>query len=340
MHGSCLSVSSIAKTALRTGPALNKVAPGCYLNPFFLTTCHLTMICQVRVALDGRHIPKHLLNDTPNPPSLKIAYSQHTDLNVKFQSHRSRFGSLHAMPCPPPHPPALSFMPSSASACFWGFNCQMHAANWHHSMEVTFSSLAYPISDHYCTQLSSEQEIKALLLLTSPLCMQQGLLFACVQGLHKPISSRGPSACRPQHAGTGHSGATCHFRQPHGRQCSLVSGGMGSWTPDPSAVSCALSSCGSILQIAFERSDSGSCCCDLWLRLESVFLLQIENAMYPVNVEALNTVFSPYGFVQKIAIFEKNGQTQVGHALTHTRKPCMLSCLQSKSCLWGKLWDT
>ena len=33
--------------------------------------------------------------------------------------------------------------------------------------------------------------------------------------------------------------------------------------------------------------------------------------MYPVNVEALNTVFSPYGFVQKIAIFEKNGQTQV-----------------------------
>ena len=48
--------------------------------------------------------------------------------------------------------------------------------------------------------------------------------------------------------------------------------------------------------------------------------------MYPVNVEALNTVFSPYGFVQKIAIFEKNGQTQVSHALTHTRKPCMLSC--------------
>lgn len=39
--------------------------------------------------------------------------------------------------------------------------------------------------------------------------------------------------------------------------------------------------------------------------------MQIENATYPVNVEALNTVFSPYGFVQKIAIFEKNGQTQV-----------------------------
>lgn len=43
--------------------------------------------------------------------------------------------------------------------------------------------------------------------------------------------------------------------------------------------------------------------------------MQIENAMYPVNVEALNTVFSPYGFVQKIAIFEKNGQTQVRQCL-------------------------
>ena len=32
---------------------------------------------------------------------------------------------------------------------------------------------------------------------------------------------------------------------------------------------------------------------------------------YPVTVEALHTVFSPYGFVQKIAIFEKNGQHQV-----------------------------
>jgi polypyrimidine tract-binding protein 2 len=56
---------------------------------------HMRLTCggtcaQVRLALDGRHIPKHLLNETPNPPSLKITYSQHTDLNVKFQSHRSR----------------------------------------------------------------------------------------------------------------------------------------------------------------------------------------------------------------------------------------------------------
>lgn len=46
----------------------------------------------------------------------------------------------------------------------------------------------------------------------------------------------------------------------------------------------------------------------------SVCAPQIENQAYPVNVEALNTVFSPYGFVQKIAIFEKNGQSQVQYS--------------------------
>ena len=38
---------------------------------------------------------------------------------------------------------------------------------------------------------------------------------------------------------------------------------------------------------------------------------QIENMAYPVTVDAINTVFSPYGFVQKIAIFEKNNGWQV-----------------------------
>ena len=39
--------------------------------------------------------------------------------------------------------------------------------------------------------------------------------------------------------------------------------------------------------------------------------LQIENQAYPVNVDALHTVFNPYGFVQKIACFEKNNTWQV-----------------------------
>ena len=52
--------------------------------------CLRKLLAQVRTALDGRHIPKHLLGNTPYPPLLKITYSQHTDLNVRLQSHRSR----------------------------------------------------------------------------------------------------------------------------------------------------------------------------------------------------------------------------------------------------------
>lgn len=41
-------------------------------------------------ALDGRSIPRYLLQEHIGPCSLKINFSAHTDLNVKFQSHRSR----------------------------------------------------------------------------------------------------------------------------------------------------------------------------------------------------------------------------------------------------------
>ncbi|XP_010521385.1 PREDICTED: polypyrimidine tract-binding protein homolog 2-like isoform X3 [Tarenaya hassleriana] len=41
-------------------------------------------------ALDGRSIPRYLLPEHVEPCSLKITYSAHTDLTVKFQSHRSR----------------------------------------------------------------------------------------------------------------------------------------------------------------------------------------------------------------------------------------------------------
>ncbi|KAL9262628.1 Polypyrimidine tract-binding protein homolog 2-like protein [Drosera capensis] len=41
-------------------------------------------------ALDGRCIPSYLIPEIVEPCSLKITYSAHTDLSVKFQSHRSR----------------------------------------------------------------------------------------------------------------------------------------------------------------------------------------------------------------------------------------------------------
>ena len=47
-------------------------------------------------------------------------------------------------------------------------------------------------------------------------------------------------------------------------------------------------------------------CCD-----RPCCALQIENMAYPVTVDAIHTVFSPYGFVQKIAIFERNNGWQV-----------------------------
>ncbi|KAG6398336.1 hypothetical protein SASPL_139794 [Salvia splendens] len=42
----------------------------------------------------------------------------------------------------------------------------------------------------------------------------------------------------------------------------------------------------------------------------NVLLASIENMQYAVTVDVLNTVFSAFGTVQKIAIFEKNGGTQ------------------------------
>ncbi|KAJ3704114.1 hypothetical protein LUZ61_007819 [Rhynchospora tenuis] len=43
-----------------------------------------------RDALDGRSIPSYLIEEHVGPVNLKITYSAHTDLTVKFQSHRSR----------------------------------------------------------------------------------------------------------------------------------------------------------------------------------------------------------------------------------------------------------
>lgn len=41
-------------------------------------------------ALDGRSIPRYLLPEHVSSCHLRISYSAHTDLNIKFQSHRSR----------------------------------------------------------------------------------------------------------------------------------------------------------------------------------------------------------------------------------------------------------
>jgi len=55
---------------------------------------------QVRAALDGRLVPSHLIGNAPNPPTLKVNFSQHSELNVKFQSHRSRRARAGTTPAP------------------------------------------------------------------------------------------------------------------------------------------------------------------------------------------------------------------------------------------------
>ncbi|KAH9309732.1 hypothetical protein KI387_037643 [Taxus chinensis] len=50
----------------------------------------LNTASSARSALDGRSIPRYLLAEHVGPCHLRISFSGHTDLNVKFQSHRSR----------------------------------------------------------------------------------------------------------------------------------------------------------------------------------------------------------------------------------------------------------
>ncbi|CAI0449868.1 unnamed protein product [Linum tenue] len=52
-------------------------------------------------ALDGRNIPSYLLHDQIGPCTLRITYSAHTDLSVKFQSHRSRDYTNLSLPVAP-----------------------------------------------------------------------------------------------------------------------------------------------------------------------------------------------------------------------------------------------
>ncbi|KAL7146182.1 hypothetical protein ABFS83_06G023800 [Erythranthe nasuta] len=51
-------------------------------------------------ALDGRSIPSYLIPEL-GPCTLRITYSAHTDLSVKFQSHRSRDYTNHLLPVAP-----------------------------------------------------------------------------------------------------------------------------------------------------------------------------------------------------------------------------------------------
>ncbi|KAM2976026.1 hypothetical protein FF1_002118 [Malus domestica] len=54
-----------------------------------------------KTALDSRIIPRYLLPEHVGPCTLRITYSGHTDLSVKFQSHRSRDYTNPTLPVAP-----------------------------------------------------------------------------------------------------------------------------------------------------------------------------------------------------------------------------------------------
>ncbi|KAH7439357.1 hypothetical protein KP509_04G057500 [Ceratopteris richardii] len=56
---------------------------------------------QARTALDGRSIPRYLLAEHVGLCHLRISFSAHTDLNVRFQSHRSRDYTNPQLPVAP-----------------------------------------------------------------------------------------------------------------------------------------------------------------------------------------------------------------------------------------------
>ncbi|XP_035550727.1 polypyrimidine tract-binding protein homolog 1 isoform X1 [Juglans regia] len=142
-----------------------------------------------RNALNERSIPRYLLPEHVNSCHLRISYSAHTDLNIKFQSHRSRDYTNPYLPVNPTAIDGIAQVPS----CSYDIGC---IRLW---------------------------------------CMTQ---------------------------------TTCHFQPALG--------------PDG------------------KRKEPES----------NVLLASIDNMQYAVTVDVLHTVFSAFGTVQKIAIFEKNGQTQ------------------------------
>ena len=71
---------------------------------------------QVRAALHGQQIPRHLLNEHPTPPVMQLAFANRYDLPVPTQSTHTRWVELCACRALP--------------ACQWGGRVRMHMCVW------------------------------------------------------------------------------------------------------------------------------------------------------------------------------------------------------------------
>lgn len=65
---------------------------------------------QVRDALQGQQIPPHLLNHHPQPPTMHLSFSPHTDLPITVQSHSSRDFMDPSLPWGDPDPSLITLL--------------------------------------------------------------------------------------------------------------------------------------------------------------------------------------------------------------------------------------
>lgn len=183
-----------------------------------------------------------------------------------------------------------------------------------------------------CTYLVQHSYTSAMHFLQQPgLRMTFGLLLS--QGLCEPLYTCSSPWHRPQPGGWHNQPWRA---QPPGRECPALFGEVtithnvyntsdlqaADYNSSLLSSQCCSLGCTELAIMHFEESAEmlSYCCIRCWvaknLMVIAVLGVQIENQAYPVNVEALHTVFTPYGFVQKIACFEKNNTWQVKSNLT------------------------
>ncbi|KAG1367702.1 hypothetical protein COCNU_14G001700 [Cocos nucifera] len=217
-------------------------------------------------ALDGRSIPRYLLQEHVGPCTLRITFSAHTDLNVKFQSHRSRD---YTNPYLPVAPSAIDGS-GQASQLALGFGQDgMKQEPESNVLLATVENMQYAITIDVLYMVFSafgtvqkiaifEKNAGFQALIQYPVVVTDAIFIRDYTNPYLPVA---PSAID----GSG--------------QASQLALGFG--------------------QDGMKQEPESN-----------VLLATVENMQYAITIDVLYMVFSAFGTVQKIAIFEKNAGFQ------------------------------
>ncbi|KAG6524156.1 hypothetical protein ZIOFF_014047 [Zingiber officinale] len=225
---------------------------------------------EARNSLDGRSIPKYLLPEHITSCHLRITFSAHTDLNIKFQSHRSRL---------------LPGEPTAADGQVGGLENRGGRAVNQTDLLVSGEELAGELA---AASDDADSAVGKDLVGGVPAADRQRSRFF-------PPAQRNSRESRRS------------LRQERRKKEEVAQGKLAGpsfadytnpYLPvNPSAIDGTLQpTIGPDGKIKEHESN--------------VLLASIENMQYAVTVDVLHTVFSAFGTVHKIAIFEKNGGTQ------------------------------